>query len=234
MKVAIIIPFRDRGRDPYRAQNLEYVAWLLQRSNYPIHVVDDGRAGDEQFNRSLAYNRAVEQIDADVYVFHESDLMVPPRQLVAGIQAAAESPGLVVPFSKFIALEEDDSCLVRLGELTADTARGKQQRGDCKSIGAVNIVSRQALYLVGRYDPEFSGHAFDDDAMERAFSICAGPTRFIEGPAWHLYHVPGAFYNTPESTAADLEATARNKARYQLYKNATTPEQIRALTSGTV
>jgi hypothetical protein len=66
--------------------------------------------------------------------------------------------------------------------------------------------------------------------MHIAFDICAGPTRWIDGPSWHLYHLPG--HEGTHLTPEDKAATARNKQRWQLYTQATTPDQIRRLTSG--
>lgn len=233
MSFALIIGHRDRGLDPCRQANLDSaVAWWRAAGIDPI-VVDDGRTGTDHWNRSAAYNRGAALTDADVLVYSEADMLIDWPQIHAGITIAAENPGLVVPFSRFMAMEEPDTDLVRMRRLHPADARAQQVRGDNKSIGAVNIVSRQALDLIGGgYDQQFEGHAYDDDAMEIAFRTCCGPTRFIPGPAWHQWHIPGAYFATPESTEADRAATAANKARHQLYLQARTPERIRELTNG--
>lgn len=232
MTFALIIGYRDRGTDPSRQANLDSaVQWWRDHGIEPI-VVDDGRVGSESWNRSAAYNRGAELAEADVLVYSEADMLLPVEQVREGVRLASEHVGLVVPFSAFMAMDEDDTERVRRREIHPSRARAQQVRGDCKSIGAVNIVSRESLALIGRFDELFDGHGYDDDATELAFRICCGPTRFISGPAWHQWHVPGAFYATPESTEQDRAATARNKARYQLYRQARTPERIRQLTSG--
>jgi len=229
-KVAFIIPFRDRGRDPRRPANLQRVLKHWDGYGEPVLVVDDGRGEDAQFNRSAAYNRAVAQTDADVLVFTESDLIVPYDQIDRGIAEAISAPGLVVPFSKFLAITEEDSVAVREFRLDPAAAQANQIRADYKSIGAVNIVSRESLNRIGQYDEGFEGAWYDDDAMELAFRVCCGPTRFVDGPGFHLYHLSGG--GGAHLTAEDKAATERNKARFNQYRRARTPEQIRALTSG--
>lgn len=228
----LIIGHRDRGVDWHRQANLDSaLEWWLDHGVDPI-VVDDGQTGDAQWNRSAAYNYGATQTNTDILVYTEADMLLSLEQIAAGVELAAEQPGLVVPFSKFMAMTEADSDDVRKRLLHPSDAKADQVRGDRQSIGAVNIVSRQSLEVVGGYDEQFSGHAYDDDAMEWAFSICCGPTRFVDGPAWHQWHMPGAFYATPESTIADREATERNRQRWELYRAARTPDDIRALTMG--
>lgn len=231
-----MIPHRDRGVDPLRQANLDSaVAWWRDVGVEPV-VLDDGRAGDEQFCRSAAYNAGLAATDADIVVFSEADLLVPIEQIEEGVYLAHEAPGLVVPFSKFLTLDEQASEWVRSRAVTPPEIapeRVQQVRGDRKSIGAVNIVSRETMRLIGgQYDEKFEGHAYDDDAMERAFSVCCGPTRFVDGPGWHQYHLPGAFFATPDSTEADRAATEANRVRWGLYRRAGSAERIRELVMG--
>lgn len=233
MTFDLIIGHRDRGRDPNRVANLiSALAWWRDAGIEPI-VVDDGRTGDDHWSRHASYNHGAHLSNANTLVYSEADMLLPVEQILEGVALAESAPGLVVPFSRFMEMTESDSVLVRTRQIHPRDAHARQVRGDCKSIGAVNIVSRDTLATIGQFDPLFSGHAYDDDATERAFTICAGPTRFIPGEAWHQWHIPGAFFATPESTAADRAATEANRQRYQQYQQACTPEQIRALTTET-
>ncbi|MGP3708501.1 glycosyltransferase family 2 protein [Gordonia paraffinivorans] len=228
----VIIPHRDRGQDWRRPANLySAVQWWAAHGIEPI-VVSDGRTGTAQFNRSAAYNRGIRAADTNILVFSEADLLVPIDQIHEGVRLAAEKPGLVVPFSRFMAMTEADTNLVRGRRLHPANAEAHQVRGDRQSIGAVNIVTRESVAMIGRFDEQFEGHGYDDDATELAFRICCGPTRFVDGPGWHQHHLPGAFYATPESTAEDRAATERNRRRYNRYLRARTPDDIRALTTG--
>lgn len=228
----VIIPFRDRGNDPCRPANLKAaLQWWRSRGINPI-VIDDGLTGDAQFNRSRAYNRGAEISKANILCYIEADLLIPANQLYEAVRIAAEKPGLVVAFSRFMAMIERDSEFVRAGLIPPAQACAQQMRGDKQSIGAANVVSRESLEMIGRFDEGFSGHAYDDDATELAFRICCGPTRFVEGAGFHMYHRPGALYG--QASEADLAATERNRQRFELYKQAKTPDDIRRLTLGNI
>lgn len=226
--VAVIIPFRSRGNDPLRERNLARVLAEWRDNGYEPTVVSDGRSGSDSFCRSAAYNRAVKRVDADVYVFAESDLIIRPEAIEMAVGLAAKEPGLVIPFSEFRSLSERDSRLVR--HFVADpfnclTSVVKGYRG---SIGAINVVSRESYNLVGAYDEGFEGAWYDDDAMKIAFEICCGPTRWIDGPAYHLYHLSGG--RGRHLTDEDRAATTRNRIRYEQYQSSSTADEIRLLT----
>lgn len=228
MTVAVIIPFRDRGTDSLRSANLTRVLEWWSNFNADVSVVSDGRTGDQQFNRHVAYNRGAAQTDADILAFVESDMLIDFAQIDEAISQAAETLGLVVPFTERHELTPDSSDLVRTHKIhprdgTADVIKPKPRR-----TGAINILSRATLEAVGQYDPAFEGNWWDDRAMHIAFDICAGPTRWIDGPSWHLYHLPG--HKGSHLSVEDIAATARNKQRWQRYREATTPDQIRHLT----
>ena len=245
--IATIIPFRLReGGDWRRQANKNAAVEYLSSLGLSPQVVDDARSGDEQFNRSAAYNRGIAaNPNADIFVFYETDLIVPEHQLDDAIALAGESDGLVVPFSKFLALDDEDSVQVRdvaaynAAVELCDSLPATQVRGDYQSIGAVNIVSRSSIDAIGGgYDEGFAGAWYDDDCMEMAFKVCCGPTRFVDGPGWHMYHLPGAatgeglYADGSHLSDADRAATESNKARWMKYRKARTPETIRALIAG--
>lgn len=232
MSVAVVIPFRDRGNDWRRHANLNRALEHWAKAGIYAHVFDDGRSGDEQFNRSACYNRAVRELKADTFVFSEADLLVPIVQIDQGIELAQQSLGLVVPFSHFMAMESDDSERVRAHCISPAEAFAQQVREPYTSIGAVNIVSRESVEAIGQYDEGFEGAWYDDDAMNIAFTVCCGRyTRFVDGPGYHQYHLPGA--QGEHLTDADRAATAANQARFERYRHShMTPTRIRELTAG--
>lgn len=231
-RISVIIPFRDRGIDPLRTANLRCVLEHWSRSRWQPYVVDDGRTGNQQFNRSAAYNRAVKEYPSDVYIFAESDMLVSLHQIKQAIWQAMEETGLVVPFTEYRYLSEANSEAVRnMGIPPCDViAQRTMLRG--ASIGAINVVSEETMELIGQFDEAFDGNWYDDDAMKIAFEMCAGPTRWVDGPAHHLYHLPG--WEGAHLTEADRHATRRNKLRLYRYQLARTPERIRELTAGGV
>lgn len=226
--VAVVIPFRSRGNDPLREQNLARVLTEWRENGYVPTVVSDGRRGSDAFCRSAAYNQAVEMVDADVYVFSESDLLIRPEAIELAVDLAVSKPGLVIPFSEFRSLSEKDSRLIRHFVTDPYGCLASLVRGYRGSIGAINVVSRESYDLIGGYDEGFEGAWYDDDAMKIAFEICCGPTRWVDGPAYHLYHLSGGRGN--HLTGEDRAATMNNRIRYQAYQSASTADDIRLLT----
>lgn len=226
-EAAVLIPFRDRGIDPLRQANLDRVLDWWADSPWTPHVVGDGREGDAQFNRSAAYNRGVAHVSADVYVFTESDMLIPVEQVAAAAEMAAETHGLVVPFTEYHYLSEDASEAVRTGASGPRDFDAERVKGGGRSIGAVNVVSRETLALVGGYTERTEGNWYDDDIMGHAFEVCAGPTRWVDGPAWHLYHLPG--WKGDHLTVEDRAATARNRTLWRSVRRLTDPDAVRAV-----
>lgn len=237
MKNAFVVPYRDRGRDPLRPANLKAIVGYLEALKLgPVIVASDGRDGDRSFCRHIAYNTGGEQAftnGADIVTFYESDMIVSRQQLVEGIQLAAEKPGLVVPFTQYRYLTPEDSEKVRTEAADPFAFTPEYTMDNGQSIGAINILSRESIEAVGQWDTVPDGNGYDDNIMHRAFEVCCGPTRHIEGPAAHLFHHPG-WYGLPRAqvTAEDRRATERNKRRYRQYLKARTPQRIRELTAG--
>jgi len=237
VKVAIIVPWRDKG-DQRRRANLQRVIDHLAGTPWPVHVVSDGRAGDLPFGRQHAYNRGMSEHPADVWIAHEADMLIPHDQLGRAVDLAATQTGLVVPFDTYAYLGVNDSLEVLAG---ADPGHYEPQwvMVDGRSIGAVNVVSAATMAAVGRWDERLTGHGYDDRAMALAFQVATGNrTRTVEGVGTHLWH-PMAFApwergehaDPGRYDAADVEATRANKARLSLYRRARTAEDVRALTA---
>jgi predicted nucleic acid-binding Zn ribbon protein len=149
-----VVPFRDRGGDPLRAANLERVRNHWRHSGIPFLIVDDGRHGDDLFNRSAAYNRAAAATDADVLMFIEVDILLSFWQIDEAVKMARATPGLVVPYARLCPLSEADSELVR----GYHKQPGRCQSANCDEeiLGPANVVSRETLAAVGGgYDETF-------------------------------------------------------------------------------
>lgn len=229
--IAVIIPFRLReSGDMRRKANLDVVQAWWYTHGFDPQIVSDGGSGDEQFNRHRAYNDAVSRNpDARVFVFTEADMLIHPDQIDEAIRMARTRAGLVVPFTEYRYLSETVSQHVLdtyydmpsedlaewWGLPTKDEnsifdlrPESVMQNGD--SIGAVNVVSRRTLQLTGGFTEATSGNWYDDNIIEEGFAYLTGrATRFVKGPAVHLYHKPG--WTGDHLTDADRHATARNK-----------------------
>lgn len=239
LRTVIVVPFRDKGTDPHRKPNAEHVIEYLSNLGLgEILLIDDGRGGSQPFNRSAAYNRGRDRRpDADVYVWHEADMIVPPDQLRDGILLAAAAPGLVVPFTTYLYLSQTDSAMVKHSGRPLSACNPEYAMADGRSVGAVGITSAQTMLRVGHWDERFEGWGYDDRAMAHAFNVVSGPIRYIDGPAHHLYHRPGWSISDPFRGGADIPeperaATEANRRRLRLYQNTRDIKQIRDLTAG--
>lgn len=237
MTVAVIIPFRQReanGKsvDPLRMANLERI--VSHWGDYAarrILVTGDGRTGNEQFNRGRAFNLGVADVDADVFVFAEADVLIGFDQIDEAVELATAAVGMVVPFTVYHPLSPEDSERVRQYEIhpaDAELGEGMTRTAQVHG-GALTVVSRDTYTLTGGFDEAFEGNWYDDDAAKIAFEVCAGPTRWVQGPVYHLYHLPG--HTGDHLTTEDKMATLRNRLRLKQYRAARTPEQIRQLTA---
>lgn len=215
---------------------MEHVVEYLEALDLgQVVISSDGASGKAPFNRSRAYNRGAEVL-ADIYVWHEADMLVPRHQLVEGIRLAAQEPGLVVPFDTYCYLGEDDSMKVLEGAAPG-FFKPERVMTDGRSIGAVGITSAATLQSVGQWDEMFSGWGYDDNAMAYAFQKAANPTRWVVGDAHHLWHTPGwqaggRFAGGAEISDEEKAATERNRIRLGLYRQARSPLEIRRLTRG--
>lgn len=234
-----MVPWRDKG-DSWRAANLACVLNHLEALDLgEVDVYSDGREGCAPFNRSAAYNRGVaDHPEAEVYIFHEADMLIPAAQLRQAVRLAAAGVGMVVPFDTYHYLSPEDTRAVRAGEFAFTAATPESVMANGRSNGAVNVLSRATMEAVGCWDECFEGWGFDDRAMGLAFEVaCHSVTRYVRGEGTHLWHKPGWSIESRFRGGADVPvhehlATVRNECRYQRYRDARTPEVIRALTSG--
>lgn len=251
--VQVIIPFRDRGVDPRRGANLDVVLAWWYSHGFAVQVISDGfgLSRDAQFNRHRAYNRAVSgNPKADVFVFAEADMLIHPDQVVAAVSLSLSKPGLVVPFSQYRYLSDaytatvreayydlDDTALAKVWGRTPEdpdslfNLPAESVMDNRRSIGAVNVVSRKTLLRTGGFTEMTSGNWYDDNITEESFAFLAGPTRWVDGPALHLYHLPG--HRGDHLTDEDRQATANNKAVLQRVRRAIRQQNyaaVRAIT----
>lgn len=229
--VQVVIPFRLReGADLRRSLNLEVVQAWWYAHGFDPKIVDDGLVADEQFNRHRAYNRAIAaNPGADVFVFTEADMLIHPSQIKQAVKMASSRPGLVVPFTQYRYLSDEVTDHLRrtfydmdeeyLAEWWAlppkdDNSifdlRAESIMDNGKSIGAINVVSRETLRLTGGFTEATSGNWYDDNIIEEGFAfLTRSKTRYVQGPAVHLYHLPG--WTGDHLSEEDKLATRRNK-----------------------
>lgn len=231
MKITVVIPFRLReGADMRRSANLEIVQAWWYAHGYDPQIVSDGLSGDAQFNRHKAYNRAVERFpETEVFIFTEADMLVHPDQIRNAVYDAGRRPGIVVPFTQYRYWSDETTRIARDAyndnspesiaawwDIPRDRSDSlfkiepESTMEDGRSIGAINVISRETLQITGGFTEATSGNWYDDNITEEGFAFLTGsPTHFIEGPAVHMYHLPG--HTGEHLSPEDKVATERNK-----------------------
>lgn len=235
--VSVLIPWRDSG-DTNRQINLVKTVDWLEDLGYPIYLCPDGKT-EGPFNRSAAYNYGLRNFPADVYVFHEADMLIELSQIQQAISAADAGIGLVIPFRRYRYLNEDASRIVINGFPPKD-AYHEWVMDHGRAVGAVGVASHESMKWVGGWDESLMGHGYDDRCMVVAFETACGSVRYVDGDGVHLWH-PMAYApwekNTWSANAenfdpAEVAATRYNQNRLTEYLAAKTPEDIRELTGG--
>lgn len=220
--VAVVIPWRDGG-DPDRRANFAYVHAYYLGLGLEVIVVDDGKTSGH-FNRHAAYNAGYAQTSADVVAWVEADTLIPLPQILTAAALAADSLGMVVPFTERHELDQPAAARVLSGDVDPFTLRGATVYAQGSSIGQANVTSRATMDAVGgRWDESFEGWGYDDNAAFLLFERLAGRPRWVEGPGMHLWHLPAYACPSPDAAAA----TARNAALFQRLQ-AMTDDELRA------
>lgn len=226
MDVVMVVPWRDGGNDHRRIN----CAWLVDRyrdAGLRVIVSDDG-AESGPFNRSAAYNRGWREAgDPDAIIWNEADCFIPLPQLEDAMRLAVQAPGLVLPYTERVELTEAGAELVRNtnGGLVVERKHVERAFPNGISIGQCGVTSRETMRAVGQWDEHFAGWGFDDNAMHLAFDRLAGPTRWVQGVGWHLWHPLAYGRVSPEAKAR----TDANRVRYQAMVATQDPAALRAL-----
>lgn len=226
MTVHVVIP--HRATDPTRSANCAVVAnWWAEAMRLRVNLCDDPNPGG--FNRGRALNAGVRALGAerfDVLVLADGDL-IPDRgsiEQAIGAVAAGSAPGYVVPFTEVRYLSQGSTAAVVDGD---EAPHDGEVEGvwDRLSTGGINVVRVETFERVRGFDPRFTGWGFEDAAWDIAVSTLVGPTRWIPGAVYHLWHPPG---RDPE--ASTYQAGLDLCRRYEAAAGAENPgSAVRAL-----
>lgn len=225
MRVVGLVPRLADGGERDRLWRFCKSHWAEQ---FPELLIVEGH--DETlgpFNRSAALNAAAEG-EWDVAVILDADTILDADLVRRGIDVAAETGRLVLPFS--------DRCLVsRQGtRKILEGCRGSWRRfvaarqtpsDSYVYISGCQVVPRVLWDEIGGFDERFESYGGEDDAFHAASVALTGhdarEDRF-EGSAWHLWHRP-----SPE--ARNRPARTLVMALAERYTSCSDEQQMRAL-----
>ena len=216
VNVAVLVPRRDDGG--HRDELWGFVRSHLEREHpdWPIH---EGHHDDGPFNRSAAINAAAELAgDWDVAVIADSDTVIPPVSLRAGVEMAAALGWMVNCLDLRIMLNERGTRRIMRGGPAYDTADWRRpdwmERVEPEAPSSAVVVRRDLFDRVGRFDEKFVGWGHEDSAFRIACETVTGvPMLRVGAPVYHLWH--------PESPEVRGTPTRRaNMRRLAVYEAA--------------
>lgn len=191
MKVVALVPRLADGGERDRLWRWCKRYWAEQLPD--LLLVEGHDPTDGPFNRSAALNAAAEG-EWDVAVILDADTILDADPIRRGVEVAAETELLVLPFS--------DRCLVsRQGtRKILEGYRGpwgrfvtaRQTPSDSYVyISGCQMVPRVLWDEIGGFDERFESYGGEDDAFHAASVALTGHDARedrLEGTAWHLWH----------------------------------------------
>lgn len=189
MRTVVLVPRRDGQVD----RDLVW-SWVRQwwRDNLDLEVFE-GHHDEGLFNRSAAINRAAGLADWerdepwDVAIIIDADVICDPDRVRAGIELAAETGRMVLPFDIRKDLKPGGNQAVMSGYSGSWDKFVRHVYSDMCS--SVVIVARRLWDEVDGFDETFVGWGFEDNAFAAACETFAGaPLVKIPGELWHFWH----------------------------------------------
>ena len=218
-EVFVAVPWRDRG-NTHAQESLDYVIeHLYSILHQPVHLVD---SPEGPWSLAAARNRAVREAhdaEADVVVICDADTIVEADALLRAVELAADCGRIVLPYTLFRALTPASSSAV----ISGIDPRAVPDGGRLDwSVGGVQVAQPDTWARAGWQDERFTMWGCEDTAFALAAARLVGPHERVDGVISHLWH--------PVTWKHDDPATIANSQLLIRYSEATTVEQMRALT----
>ena len=212
MNTVVLVPRREGIADRDATWG-----WIRQwwRDHLPEYPIFEGHHDTGLFNRSAAINRAAGSAGVwDVAIIIDADVLCDPDRVRKGVELAAETGRMVLPFDVRKDLNPVGSNMVKAGNSgNWDRFVHRTYTDMCSS---VVIVTRKLWDEVGGFDETFVGWGREDNAFAVSCETFAdGPLIKMPGELWHLFHVtakegrPGTLTHTRNKARADLYLAAR-------------------------
>lgn len=207
MSVAVIVPFTPDGAE--RSRNW---TWLRRRLEHfhGLQIIEAPCEG--RWSKGRAFGQAVDRTAADVLVFMDADVFVPPDTLDEAI-AAAQSGRWCVPHSQVWRLGKVPTQELLDGPQHAPGGplelRRLERYPPYEGVATGGLVAMpRAAWEVAPLDPRFEGWGLEDLSWRRALETLVGPMVRYDAPLWHLQHPRQGNWNLP---------MAASKALYRRY-----------------
>jgi glycosyltransferase involved in cell wall biosynthesis len=207
--ISIVIPFRAETEE--RQEIFDFV--VARYSGYwPDAEIIVSDTDDEEFSRSAARNRGVEQSSGEVLVLVDADTICNPRALEEATVMSAMSKRWVLPYQWYYNLTQDYTEEILAGNPTNKvfpTDKGFTFVHKIESWAGILVMPREAFDAVNGYDERFKGWGYEDNAFRLALDCIWGKHLRVKGEnAYHLSHY------VPENGAFKSPNIQVNRERY--------------------
>lgn len=202
--ISIIIPFRAPTHADERIRNLDWLKlyWKAQLPGAEIVIGDDPDL-DLPFSKSVAINRAVAKSKGDVLVLVDADGYLTAESVLHCAAEIRESRKRghklwFIPYRKFYRLT-DEATLRLLNSNPKDPHVFPDDMSDLYIKGTdpniahwhgalIQILPREAFYVVGGWDERFRGWGGEDQAAMRATDVLYALHKTLPVKVLHLWH----------------------------------------------
>jgi len=177
----VLVPRRrDFGRRDEIWAHLKETHWA------DFNIIEGVHEETGPFNRSLAINRAADLAgDWEYAIIADADSTVTHRQIEQGLYVAQLTKSLVIPHSRWVNVDEDETEVYFEGKPLI--WRKDRIKYNC-TLSSVLIVPRWIWDAVNGFDERFVGWGWEDTAFMHAVDTMTSGHIRLEGDVLHFAH----------------------------------------------
>ena len=231
---SILVPFRDS--DGSRTHLWKFVRERLERLYPEAEIIVASDDDEDPFHKTLAMNRAAEAATGDIFILFDADTWVDVESFRVTVDAVRANPmRWAQPYRQKVKLNEAATEAILAAGPDWDGTIAWREYGRMEGHTTFNaapplVVSRQAWDTVHGMDERFRGWSSEDKAFAQALTVMCGP--HLPQPrveALHLCHNRVGIAGNDLWPGQDIEGKQRNLALQARYRQARTPDAMRAL-----
>lgn len=207
--ISLLVPFRCNDPENQRYKNWQWLKryWKAQLPCAEIIMGEDRFSSEDPsipFSKSVAVNDAASKAKGDVYVIVDADGFVSASAVLhcANQIREARKRGYrlwFVPYRQFFRLTEEAlqrilrSSPKKPYQFPTPPPESCLQRPTASQFGhrygaMVQIMSKEAFWMVGGWDPRFRGWGGEDNSAMRAMDTLYWPHKTLPIQVLHLWH----------------------------------------------
>jgi hypothetical protein len=184
VSVSVLMPFRDDG-NRLEVKNWVEAWWrkVLPNAEF-VFGEDDG----EPYSKATAVNDAFMKSSGDILVVVDADTVIEKPAIDVAIAEATTRNQLIIPWSRSIRLNEDDTRVILEQGIDAPLPWRGDAGPSSRTAGMLYVISRKGFQAVNGMDPRFRGWGWEDVMFNYSCMTMLGSVKYLQGRAFALYH----------------------------------------------